>query len=127
MDRVSRPQVDWQCLIESVNTESKFLGAIMTKNRKTSDTYRFNGLAGLKPVETAELKALIERFQAKQQDSNDPDDKKWIARWLKRFQQELAKKENAMEQRRIDSNKQRRKIQSESGFDAFEIPASDAH
>ena len=98
----------------------------MTKNRKTSDIYRFNGISGLKSVETTKFKTLVDRLLAKQANPEDPDEKRWVARWLKRFQQKLAKKEKAREQRKTDSSKQQRKQRSVSGFDAIETPASDA-
>jgi hypothetical protein len=70
----------------------------MKKNRKKTETYRFNGLWGMKPVRIDELKALIVRFEAKLADPDDVDDKKWTARWLERFRNELAKKEKNLEQ-----------------------------
>jgi hypothetical protein len=94
----------------------------MARNRKKSDTYRFNGIFGIKSVEASELKTLIERFKAKDVDSNDRDDKKWTAHWLQRYQQELAKKEKTLEQRQTDAAKRLRKIPSVSEFDANENP-----
>jgi flagellar biosynthesis GTPase FlhF len=72
------------------------------KNRKKAETYRFNGLWEMRPVGIAELESLIQRFQRKRIDPNDPDDKKWTARWLQRFQRELAKKERSLERRHGD-------------------------
>ena len=59
----------------------------MTKNRKQSETYRFNGVWGIKTVEITELRNLVTKFEAKLADPDDADDKKWTAGWLKRFQQ----------------------------------------
>ena len=80
----------------------------MKKNRKKADTYRFNGVWGMKPIGTAELKILIEQFKSKLDDRNDRDDKKWTARWLKRFQLELAKKEKNLDQKQAVAAKRRR-------------------
>jgi hypothetical protein len=59
------------------------------------------------PVKMNELKALIERFQRKLEDLNDPDDKKWTARWLRRFRQEVTKKERGLETKQGDKLKSR--------------------
>ena len=70
----------------------------MKKNRKKADTYRFNGhpfldAGSIHSVEIAELEARIKQFESKLADANDPDDKKWTARWLERFRKELDKKQ----------------------------------
>jgi 3-phenylpropionate/cinnamic acid dioxygenase small subunit len=69
----------------------------MKKNRKKADTYRFNGnpffhAGSIFSVEMAGLEARVKQFEAKLADPNDPDDKKWTARWLERFRKELEKK-----------------------------------
>jgi hypothetical protein len=70
----------------------------MNKNRKKADTYRFNGhpflhVGSIHSVEMAELEMRVRQFQVKLADPNDPDDKKWTACWLERFQKELNKKQ----------------------------------
>jgi hypothetical protein len=69
----------------------------MKKNRKKADTYRFNGhpylhASSIHSVEMAELEAWVKQYEAKLADPDDPDDKKWTARWLDRFRKELEKK-----------------------------------
>jgi hypothetical protein len=69
----------------------------MKKNRKKADSYRFNGYPHLQPgsvdsVQMADLESMIKQFGAKLANPEDPDDKKWTARWLERFQKELDKK-----------------------------------
>jgi hypothetical protein len=69
----------------------------MKKNRKKADTYRFNGhtylhASSIHSVEMADLEAQVNVFEAKLADPDDPDDKKWTARWLERFRKELDKK-----------------------------------
>jgi hypothetical protein len=69
----------------------------MKKNRKKADTYRFNGYPHLQAgsiasVQMADLESFIKQFEAKFADPDDPDDKKWTARWLERFRRELDKK-----------------------------------
>lgn len=67
------------------------------KNRKKADTYRFNRhphfrAGSIHSVEMAELEASAKQFETKLADPDDPDDNKWIARWLARFRKELDKK-----------------------------------
>jgi hypothetical protein len=67
------------------------------KNRKKVDTYRFNGnpflhAGSIHSVTMADLDLRIKEFEAKMADPKDPDDKKWTARWISRFQKELEKK-----------------------------------
>ncbi len=81
----------------------------MRRNRKTADTYRFNGVWGMNSVGIAELETLIHRFQHKLTDPNDLDDKKWTARWLRRFQREMAKKERGLEKKQADEAKARKR------------------
>ncbi len=69
----------------------------MKKNRKKADTYRFNGYPHLQAgsihsVQMADLESFVKQFEVKLADPDDPDDKKWTARWLERFQKELDKK-----------------------------------
>jgi hypothetical protein len=69
----------------------------MKKNRKKAETYRFNGNPflhprSIHPIRIEELEGLIKGFEAKLANPNDPDDKKWTARWLQRFKRELSKK-----------------------------------
>jgi hypothetical protein len=66
-------------------------------NRKKTETYRFNGYPHSNPrsihsVPVATLNSWITSYEAKLADPNDPDDKKWTARWLKRFTLERDKK-----------------------------------
>lgn len=70
----------------------------MKKNRKKADTYRFNGHptlhpGSIQPVTMADLEVKIREFEAKLANPNDPDDKKWTARWLTRFRKERDKKQ----------------------------------
>jgi len=67
------------------------------KNRKKAETYRFNGYPHSNPgsihsVGIAQLNFWIKEMESKLADPNDPDDKKWVARWLKRYAQERDKK-----------------------------------
>jgi hypothetical protein len=69
----------------------------MKKNRKKTDTYRFNGrphfnTGSIHSVQIADLELRIKRFEAKLADPDDPDDKKWTACWLSRYRKELDKK-----------------------------------
>lgn len=81
----------------------------MKRNRKNSDTYRFNGVSGIKTVVIADLRKLIAKFEGKLADPDDGDDKKWVARWLKRFQQELSKKEDSVDRRQNEDVKSHRR------------------
>ena len=69
----------------------------MKKNRKKADTYRFNGnpylhKGSIHSVTMVDLELRIKEFEAKLADPNDPDDRKWTARWLSRFRKELDEK-----------------------------------
>jgi hypothetical protein len=69
----------------------------MKKNRKQSETYRFNGNSYLHPrsihaVRLEVLQSWINEYEAKLGDPDDPDDKRWTARWLRRFRLEFDKK-----------------------------------
>ena len=73
----------------------------MKKNRKKADTYRFNGhpafhAHSIHAVAIADLESRIEEFEAKLSDPNDPDDKRWKTRWLKRFKSALTKKRRGL-------------------------------
>ena len=81
----------------------------MKQNRKKSDSYRFNGVWGIKTVAIADLRELVAKFEAKLADPDDGDDKKWVARWLKRFQQELSKKEDSVDRRQDEAVKSPRR------------------
>ncbi len=70
----------------------------MKKNRKKADTYRFNGhpyfhAGSIHSVDSADLEFRINEFEGKLANPNDPDDKKWTARWLNRLRKELEKKQ----------------------------------
>jgi hypothetical protein len=85
----------------------------MAKNRKKTDTYRFNGNPSLQarsihPVTMAELELWIVDWEAKLADPNDPNDKKWTERWLKRFRMELAKKRRGRGMKQSERLKVRR-------------------
>ena len=74
----------------------------MKKNRKKVETYRFNGYPHLNPrsilpVKIEELKQGINELEAKLADPSDCDDKKWTAIWLKRYREELEKKQRGRE------------------------------
>jgi len=75
------------------------------KNRKKTETYRFNGLWGMRPVKTDDLQDWIKKAEAKLANPEDPDDKKWTARWLRRFRQELKKKLRGKEQKKGERNR----------------------
>lgn len=85
----------------------------MKKNRKKADTYRFNGhpylyAGSIHSVEMADLEARIRQFEAKLADPNDPDDKKWTARWLERFRKEFDKKRAGRSLKRREKRGHRR-------------------
>jgi hypothetical protein len=76
----------------------------MKPNRKKVDTYRFNGdpaidPSSIRPVTIADLETRIEKYHNKLADPKDPDDKKWIATWIKRYESELTKKRRALTQK----------------------------
>ncbi len=84
----------------------------MKKNRKNADTYRFNGnpsihAHSIHPVSIADLESRIEEFEAKLSDPNDPDDPKWTARWLKRFQSALAAKLKGLAHKQSEGSESR--------------------
>jgi thiamine pyrophosphate-dependent acetolactate synthase large subunit-like protein len=83
---------------------------VMAKNRKKSETYRFNGVWGVTPVRADELREWITKFEAKLADPDDPDDQKWTRRWLARFKKELAKKEESRQRRQQEVSKKCRKL-----------------
>ena len=85
----------------------------MTRNRKTKETYRFNGSpflhsGSIHSVEIAELKLRIEELARKLADPNDPDDAKWTKRWLDRYQTEIDKKTEALVANQRDKLRRKR-------------------
>ena len=85
----------------------------MKRNRKKADTYRFNGNPflhsdSIHSVDMAELEAWVKQFEAKLADPNDPDDKKWTARWLERFRKELDKKRSGRSLKQREKRDRRR-------------------
>ena len=85
----------------------------MKKNRKKSDTYRFNGhpyfhASSIFSVEIAELETRIKSYESKLADPNDPDDKKWTARWLARYRKELDKKQRGRSLKQREKRNERR-------------------
>lgn len=85
----------------------------MKRNRKETDTYRFNGnpyfqAGSIHSVTIADLERRIEQFEAKLADSNDPDDGKWTASWLGRFRKELDKKRKGQELKQREKPDRRR-------------------
>jgi hypothetical protein len=72
------------------------------KNRKRAETYRFNGslnfdARSIRSVGIDQLQAAVSALRRKLDDPKDEDDKRWTARWLSRYEKELAKKERALE------------------------------
>lgn len=85
------------------------------KNRKKADTYRFNGhpyfhAGSIHSVEMAELEVRVKQFEAKLAAPDDPDDKKWTARWLERFRKELDKKRSGRSLKQRERHRPRRRI-----------------
>jgi hypothetical protein len=85
----------------------------MKKNRKTADTYRFNGhpsfdAASIRSVTIADLESGIRDLEAKLADPNDPDDKKWTACWLTKYELELAKKRKGLALKERERHKRSR-------------------
>lgn len=73
----------------------------MRKNRKKSETYRFNGnpflhAGSIHSVEIADLARGIKELEAKLANPGDDDDRRWTARWLMRYRRELAKKRKGL-------------------------------
>jgi hypothetical protein len=81
----------------------------MKKNRKKAETYRFNGLWGMEPVRSDELRQLIRRFRNKLGNPFNPDARKWTARWLVRFQREYARKLRSLARKQLSREKDRRR------------------
>jgi hypothetical protein len=80
------------------------------KNRKKADTYRFNGYPHLDPqsihpVTICELQAQVAALSRKLADPSDADDKKWVTRWLNRYEAELAKKRKGLGLKRRERSK----------------------
>lgn len=61
----------------------------MSRRTKTR-VYRFSGTI-------SHLEERIARCKSKLADPNDPDDKRWLARWLKAAEIRLAQKEKSKE------------------------------
>jgi hypothetical protein len=85
----------------------------MKKNRKKSETYRFNGhpyfhAYSIFSVEIPELEARVKQLESKLADPNDPDDKKWTTRWLVRYRKELDKKQRGQSLKRREKRDRRR-------------------
>lgn len=85
----------------------------MKTNRKTADTYRFNGHPSFYPgsihsVTIVNLETRIKELETKLADPNDPDDKKWTKRWLTRYKQELAKKRKGLAHKEREKSIRRR-------------------
>ena len=85
----------------------------MKKNRKKVETYRFNGYphlhaGSIHSVRIADLEARLKQFEAKLADPDDPDDKKWTARWLERFRKELDKKRDGRSLKQREKRDHRR-------------------
>lgn len=80
-------------------------GALMKRNRKHTETYRFNGYPHRDPgsihsVGIARLEEGVREYESKLASATDPDDKKWVKRWLDRYRAELAKKRKGLELKR---------------------------
>ena len=85
----------------------------MKKNRKNTETYRFNGhpyfnARSIFSVKIADLEVLVKNFEAKLSDPDDSDDKKWTFRWLERFRRELEKKRAGRSLKQRDNRVRRR-------------------
>jgi hypothetical protein len=85
----------------------------MKTNRKKTETYRFNGhpyfdASSIFSVKIAELEVRIKKYEAKLADPDDPDDKKWTARWLERYRKELDKKLVGRRLKNIEKRDRRR-------------------
>ncbi len=86
------------------------LNIVMAKNRKKSETYRFNGNPSLhsgsiESVDVKQLASMIEQFEAKLTDPDDPDDKKWTQRWLDRLRRENERKIDSRERKQQEKLK----------------------
>jgi hypothetical protein len=77
-------------------------------NRKKAERYRFHGLWGIEPIRIDRLAGWVADFREKLADPGDGDDKRWVGRWLARFEQELVKKERGFEQKRISNPRDHR-------------------
>lgn len=84
----------------------------MRINRKKNHRYRFNGHPYFHSfssftVKAFELEQHINECEARLADPYDPDDKKWTARWLNRYQMELDKKRKGYELKSEERRKHR--------------------
>ena len=90
----------------------------MRRDPKKGGTFRFNGnphvhSTSLRPLTIEDLRASVAELEAKLAHPADPDDKKWVERWLRRYQSELAKKLDGLslkneERSKSKSRRQRR-------------------
>jgi hypothetical protein len=91
------------------------VGHGMKGNRKKSETYRFNGnpfldTHSIHSVEIADLERYVKELETKLADPNDTDAKNWTARWLSRFQRELAKKRKGVALKKNERSKSSRTL-----------------
>ncbi len=98
----------------------------MTKNRKKSDTYRFNGYphlnaGSIRSVEIKDLEVMVRQFKAKLADPDDTDDKRWTRRWLARMEKELSKKTEQRDKKQQDKLKRPPRQQSLVSEDIHEM------
>jgi hypothetical protein len=96
----------------------------MGRNRKKSESYRLNGYPHLDPlsihsVEIADLESQIRQLEAKLADPDDPDDKRWTAWWLRRYESELAKKSKGLALKQSERTSDRRDRQVSGDPDKF--------
>ena len=82
-------------------------GSLKGRNREKIQSYRLNGYPHLDPssihsVAIADLKSQIRELEAKLADPDDPDDQRWTASWLRRYESELAKKSKGLALKQSD-------------------------
>jgi hypothetical protein len=85
----------------------------MKKNRYKAETYRFSGHAlvhsgSIHSVAIPDLEIEIKKLEAKLTDPNDTDARGWTARWLRRYQGELAKKQKGLALKTREKNERAR-------------------
>jgi hypothetical protein len=91
----------------------------MRGNRKKTEKYRFNGNPFFNPgsihsVTISDLAAQITKAEKQLADPDAPDDQRWIARWLKRMQKELAKKREGLALKRHERRKHQRATRNQA-------------